>query len=670
MTTEPIITEKRGYTLDPVTFEVLKNAFVTIVDEMAEQILRTCHSFVIYARDFSSALCDTNGDTIAQGSQDIAVHVGTLHFTCKSIIQAFRNDMRPGDVFAMNDPYLGGTHFNDVRIVRPIFHEGEVIAYALSNGHWADVGGSVPGSFDITAKEHFGEGIRIPPIRIYDEGRYLADIVRMIVSNTRAPSDAEGDLHSQVEATRVAEREILRLVAKYGRETVLTAFQEVQDYVERLTRLRIAQLPDGTWQTEDYIDYDPASGEGLIPVKVKLTIAGDQVQYDLTGSHPVVGTFLNSCYGTTFSGVVAGTKTFFPDIPLNSGFYRVIQVDMGPPGTVVNAEWPVAVTGFCSGPYEKIMNSIFELWSEVMPERAIACCFNLEYLLVGGRDLRRPERPIFMWYDWMVGGWGGRNGKDGSNATAPIFGVGLAVQPLEGQERLSPVVTTGHQIRPDSAGPGRFRGGCGVEKGATLTDASGTVISYSCDRARSVAWGIAGGLPSLPHGVWLNNERSGKRFLGAVFSNVPIVTGDVFTRPSAGGGGYGDPLDREPERVLGDVVEGYVTVARALKDYGVVVREIDAELSEYEVDSNATKTEREHIRRERVGWLEEDAGLVAERFRAGELDTLDLVRQYGVILDWGTGELLPKTTETFRAMMRRRAVAHWVQPPEVGLTVS
>ena len=144
----------------------------------------------------------------------------------------------------------------------------------------------------------------------------------------------------------------------------------------------------------------------------------------------------------------------------------------------------------------------------------------------------------------------------------------------------------------------------------------------------------------------------------------------MFTRPSAGGGGYGDPLDREPERVLGDVVEGYVTVARALKDYGVVVREIDPELSEYEVDSDATKTERERIRRERVGWLEEDAGLVAERFRAGELDTLDLVRQYGVILDWGTGELLPKTTETFRAMMWRRAVSHWVQPPEVGLTVS
>lgn len=656
---ETTTTETRGYTLDPVTFEVLKNAFATIVDQMAEQILRTCHSFVIYARDFSSALCDANGDTIMQGSQDIAVHVGTLHTTCKSIIEFFEGDIHEGDVFAMNDPYVGGTHFNDVRIVRPIFSEGEVIAWSLSNGHWADIGGSVPGSFDITAKEHFAEGLRITPVRIVERGRYLADVVRMIVSNTRAPSDAEGDLQAQLEATRVAEREILRLVDKYGRDTILTAFGEVQDYVERLTRQRIARLADGEWHTEDYMDSDPTAAEGLIPIKVRMRIQGDQIHYDLTGSHPVVGAFLNSCYGSSFSGVIAGTKTFFPDIPLNSGFYRAVTVDLGPPGTVVNAEWPAAVAGYCSGPYEKIMSSIFELWSEIVPERAIACSFNLEYLLVGGKDLRRHDRSIFMWYDWMVGGWGGRNGKDGSNATAPIFGVGLAVQPLEGQERLSPVVTTGHQLLPDSGGPGRYRGGCGVEKGATLTDADGTVMSYMCDRARSIAWGLNGGLPSMPHGVWLNPGREDARWLGAVFSNVAIAPGDMFTRPSAGGGGYGDPLERDPQAVLEDVVEGYVTVGRALKDYGVAVRELDRDLALYELELEQTARERERIRRERPGWLAEDPEQVAARYRAGELDVFDLVRQYGVILHWGTGELLPNTTRVFREMLQRRTADHW-----------
>jgi N-methylhydantoinase B len=598
-----------------------------------------------------------------QGSQDIAVHVGTLHFTCKAIIEAFEGDIHPGDVFATNDPYVGGTHFNDVRIVRPIFYEGEIIAYAQSNGHWADVGGSVPGSFDVNAKEHFQEGIRVPPVRIWDKGRYLSDVVGMIISNTRVPSDAEGDLHAQAQATRVAEQEILRLVDKYGIETILTAFQEVQDYVERLTRQRVAELPDGVWETEDYIDYDPSGEEGLIPVKVKMTIEGDQLSYDLTGSHAAIGSFINAGFGSAFSGVMAGTKTFFPDVPLNSGFYRAVQVDLGPEGTVVNAPWPIAVTGFCAGPYEKIMNSIFELWSELTPERAIACSFNLEYLLVGGRDTRHENRPIFMWYDWMVGGWGGRNGKDGSNATAPIFGVGLAVQPLEAQERLSPVLTTGHEIRTDSGGPGRFRGGCGVEKGALLREADGTVMSYMCDRARSITWGIEGGLCSIPHGVWLNKDTDRERFLGAVFSGVDVGPGDVFTRPSAGGGGYGDPLERDPRAVREDVADGYVSLERARKDYGVVIREVDAERAVYEVDDEETAREREQQRAARLGWLDEDPESVAVRYRAGELDVLDLVRRYGVVLDWNSGELFPRTTEQFRAMLKRRMASHWAAAP-------
>jgi N-methylhydantoinase B len=652
-------TAERGYRLDPVTLEVLKNGFVTLVDEMAEQILRTCHSFVIYCRDFSSALCDEKGDTVMQGSQDIAVHVGTLHFTAKAVIDAFRGDVNPGDVFAVNDPYLGGTHFNDVRIVRPIFHGDRLIAYAQSNGHWADVGGRVPGSFDVTARDHFGEGIRIPPVRVFDRGRYLRDVARLVVSNTRAPRDAEGDLAAQAQATRVAEHELLRLVDKYGLDTVLAAFAEVQDYVERLVRGRVLALPDGEWETEDYIDFDPNEGEGLVPIRVRLRIRGDTIAYDLSGSHPAVGTFLNAGFGSAFSAVVAGTKTFFPDVPLNSGFYRAIEVDLGPEGSVVNAPWPASVTGFCSGPYEKVMNAIFELWSRIMPERAMACSFNLEYLLVGGRDGRSAERPFFMWYDWMAGGWGGRNGKDGSNATAPVFGVGLAVQPLEGQERLCPVRTTEHQLVRDSGGPGRYRGGLGVQKGGTLTEAEATVMSYCCDRARSITWGVQGGLPSIPHGVRLNPGRDGERFLGAVFSNVPVTAGDTFTRPSAGGGGFGDPLERDPAAVVEDVADGYVSPERAAKDYGVVVREVDADLGEWEVDAEATRAERDRIRRSRAGWLEEDPEGVAARYREGVLDALDVIRRYGVILDWDSGELLPTTTAQFRAMLRRRAVPHW-----------
>src|SRR5439155_10218595 len=239
-----------------------------------------------------------------------------------------------------------------------------------------------------------------------------------------------------------------------------------------------------------------------------------------------------------------------------------------------------------------------------------------------------------------------------------IFGVGLAVQPLEAQERLCPVLTTGHEIRTDSGGPGRFRGGCGVEKGAVLREAEGTVMSYMCDRARSITWGIKGGLPSIPHGVWLT--RGNRRdFLGAVFSNVPCGAGDEFTRPSAGRRGYADPLHRHPVAAREDVADRYVSIERARKDYGVVVVEVDAELAEYEVDAQATEAERARIRAERRGWLEEDAESVAQRYSAGELDQLDVIRRHGVILDWGTGELPPTTTEQYRAMLQWRIAAHW-----------
>jgi N-methylhydantoinase B len=649
---------KQGFALDPVTFEVLKNSFITTVDQMAEQILRTCYSFVIYNRDFSNALNDINGDSIAQGNYDIAVHVGTLHYTCKDVIRAFKGEMKPGDVYAINDPYAGGTHFPDVRLIRPVFADDEPIAFAQSNGHWSDVGGSVPGSFDVMAKEMFREGIRITPVRLWDGGTFRRDVAELIAANTRDPASIFGDMQSQAEATRIAERELLRLVEKYGKETVVTGFADVQDYVERAMRQRLAALPDGEWETQDFIDRDPSGGEGMIPIKVKLTLAGDRAIYDFTGSHPCIGSLYNSAFGATFSAVAAGMKTFFPDLPLNSGFYRPIEV-IAPEDTVVNARWPIAVTGFLM-PFEKIMNSIYEIWSGIMPERAIACAFNLEYLLTGGRDLRSPSKPIFMFYDWLPGGWGGRNGRDGCNVTTACFGTGLQSQPVEGQERVSPILTNEYQILTDSAGPGKWRGGAGVRKTSTLGAADRTVISYICDRERAIVWGIEGGLPSMPHGLSLKRAGADRaEWLGSVFSDVSINSGDVFSRPTAGGGGYGDPLERDPERVREDVADDYVSLERARRDYGVVLNVVDADLAKYAIDAEATRRERDMIRRNRRAWLREDPHSVAQRYSAGEIDQLDVVRRYGVILDWGSGEVLERSTAQFREMFRKRAAAHW-----------
>ena len=647
---------KQITSLDPVTFEVLRNAFITIVDQMAEQVRRTCYSFVVYNRDFSNALCDAEGDTIAQGNQDLAAHVGTLHYTCKAVIEEFEGNIHPGDVFLINDPYVGGTHFSDTRVLVPIFCQDELIAWSEANGHWADMGGSVPGSFDVTAHDMFKEGIRVPPIKIWRRGEHCTDVAKLVAKNTRDPAAILGDMDAQTQACKLAEREILRLTDKYGVDTIKTAFIEVQDYVERTVRQRLAELPDGTWETVDFVDQDPMGEEGMIPIHVKMTIRGDHVEFDLTGSHATIGSIYNCAFGGTFAGIVAGMKTFFPEIPLNSGFYRTVTVTV-PDDTVVSARWPVAVSGFVM-PFEKIMNSIFELWSRLMPERAMACAFNIEYLQTGGYDARYPSRPYFMLYDWLSGGWGGRNGKDGLSVTSSCFGVGLMIQPVEGQERMCPVRTDRFEIVTDSAGPGEFRGGLGLDKEGTILDVEGCVFSYFCDRERSVVWGIEGGLPSRPHGLWM--EHGGEqKFLGAVFSDVPVAPGTRFWRGTAGGGGYGDPLKRDPEKVKADIEDEYVSVERAAIDYGVVIKAIDEERGEYEIDTAATQKARQEIAANRRGWLEEDPESVAKRFRDGEIDDLDVIRRHGVICDWGTGELLPNSTREFRAAMQRRSAAHW-----------
>ncbi len=333
---------------------------------------------------------------------------------------------------------------------------------------------------------------------------------------------------------------ILRLVGKYGRTTVETGLAAVQDYVERSARLRIAALPDGEWETVDYIDRDPAGGEGMIPIRIKMTIRGDKVIYDFTGSHPTIGSIYNSAFGATFSAVAAGMKTFFPDLPLNSGFYRCFEI-VAAQGSIVDAKWPVAVTGFLM-PFEKIMNAIYEMWSKLMPERALACAFNLEYLLTGGRDARNPEKPIFMFYDWLPGGWGGRNGKDGSKRHHGLLRHRLMSQPVEGQERANPILTTECEILTDSAGPGRWRGGAVSSRRPACWRPRTPSSPISATANAPWCGGIEGGLPSMPHGL-TRGAPGPSTTSGSVRSSpmCPIGPGDVFSRPTAGGGGFGRP---------------------------------------------------------------------------------------------------------------------------------
>lgn len=246
-----------------------------------------------------------------------------------------------------------------------------------------------------------------------------------------------------------------------------------------------------------------------------------------------------------------------------------------------------------------------------------------------------------------------------ANATSPVFGVGLSVQPCEGQERLSPVITTKHEIITDSAGPGKYRGGCGVEKGGLLTDVDQTVMSYCCDRSRSITWGIMGGLPSIAQGAILNPNQEGEQFLGTIFSNIEVKKGDSFIRPSAGGGGLGDPLERDINAVLEDVIDEYVSLERAKLDYGVVIHEIDRDIDAFTIDVAATVRERDYIRKNRYQWLETDLLEVEHLYNTGEINQMDVVRRYGVIMDYKTNKALPISTKQYRESMKKRSLAYW-----------
>lgn len=638
--------------LDPVTFEVIKNSLMNVADLMGEQILRTCHSMVFYAGDYSSTLCDRNGDTVTQGSHDFYAAMGNMHFHARAVLDAFKDDIHEGDIYLVNDPYLGSTHFNDVRLVRPLFWQGEMIALVVTGGHWADIGGTVPGSLDATLSEYYGEGLRIPPVRVWGKGEYRADTVRLIVCNTRSPDDAEGDILACAEATMVAERELVRLIGKYSLATVLLAFEEIQNYVERLARARIKRLPDGEWESVDYLDQEPGAEEGMLPVRVKMTIKDDQIHYDLSGSHPAVKSNYNASFGASYSAVVGTTKFLFPDIPLNAGFFRAVSFDPGPEGTVVNARPPTAV-GSMGMPSEKLISATLAIWAKLVPERAMACSFNIEYLELGASLSRDGADNFFMMMDWVAGGWGGRHGRDGVNATCPVFAASLTTQPIEAQERIYPINVSHCMIVTDSGGPGEYRGGCGVSKAFQLQEVNDAIVSYVCDRERSIVWGLNGGLSAGPHGMSVEDE-DGSTYLGTIVSGVPLDSGNNLSRASSGGGGLGDPLQRSPDAVLDDVIDDYVSIDRAAKDYGVVIEEIDARRGDYRIDSSATLELREQLKNESTTRLEEDPETVARRFRDGELDVLDLVRHYGVIVDWGNGQLLPRTTATYRKLLKER----------------
>jgi len=556
--------------MDPITLEVLTQALIATVREMRATVTRTASSVAIYdAKDFSCGLFAPDRGVVAQ-SEDIGSHVVPLPWSVRSAMEKMGTSLVPGDVILVNDPYAGGTHLNDVTIIYPVFRDRRLIFFPAVRAHWSDVGGMVPGSMSGTATEIYQEGIRIPPLKIMDAGHINAAALDLLLANMRVPEERLGDFQAGLAACRVAEKRIHELCDRYGVELLLEAVRLDLDRAEARMRASIAALPDGTWHYEDYLEtYIGGRFEPLL-LPLALTVSGDRLIADFTGASPQVPFPVNSTAAVSAAGVFITVKSVFdPRAPLNQGSFRPIDV-ITPPATIVNVERP-APAGSHGEIRKRVIATMIGALAQIVPEKVAGdLCRTSFHNMVGGFDAMSGREWVH--YEWSAGGNGAFMEADGPSAIATIDWGDLAtVQSTEVIETRMPLMVESSRLAVDSGGAGRTRGGLSLERALRVL-ASDARYSLLADGAVLPAFGVRGGLPGVPVGAFVSRDGTRQDFAtpGKVAGH-PLHRGSVVMIRSAGGGGYGDPLERDPERVAWDVHEGYISAAAAHDIYGVVL---------------------------------------------------------------------------------------------------
>ncbi len=580
-----------GLRLDPITFEVLRHAFVTMVDEMGMKLFRASFSPPVnQGRDYSIAIFHPDGQLVTAGRWDMPIHYGTFQFTIDEIIRVLgRENIFEDDIILFNDPYAGGTHNQDVRTVKPIFRDGELMAWLITMGHWADVGGPVPGTFNPEAEDAYAEGIRIPPVKIYERGRRIDQVIELVMANIRVPDERRGDLHAQIQTLFSGEERLLELADKYGVETLHAAFEDSWDSSERMLLAQTRELPDGTYSWEDTIDQDTVHPDKpSVTVRLDLTIEDGRFLFDFTRSDPAPRGPVGSALPTTWSGVLLTLLNLFPGVPMSAGVRRLVDVKTTP-GTVTHVEHPTPVSGMAAGSLEKIIGCTIGAVGLADPSRRTACMFNLINLTMGGYD-ERLERPYVM-YLWTVGGFGGSPRGEVPQPATMIYGPGVRQQPVEILERFYPVICEKTGLWEGSAGAGKVQGGWGSEGRYRLTHGSAR-LGIMADRKDFPIWGVDGGEAGAPQDLVIEEDGSDERVVGMYGAGVPLRERESFVIYTGGGGGYGNPLERDPALVLDDVEEELLSVEQAKERYGVVINAIDPYLFKYELDEAATAEER------------------------------------------------------------------------------
>jgi len=569
--------------VDPITLELFKNAIFSIADEMALTVFRTTYSGVLKDNmDYSTGFADAEGRLAAQGLT-LPGHLGSVPTAMAAIMRRFGDDIADGDVFIMNDPFEGGMHLPDIFVMKPLFHAGERLAFACTVCHHCDVGGRVAGSNASDSTEIYAEGLRIAPMKLYEAGKPNATILTFIEKNVRLPVQLFGDLRAQLAACHIAEKQFAELVARYGARPTALLLQATIDHAERLTRAALAELPDGEWSFEDWIDDDGIDYGKPIRLFVSIRKRGGHMVVDWTGSNPQVKGAINNTLSFTKAASYTAVRSVLPsNIPNNEGVFRAIEV-ICPPGTVGNAVLPAAcaargLTGF------RMTDCMFGALAMMLPDKVKAAGDGGNTgISIGGYDGQR--RP-FVYVDFTCGAWGARPWADGLDGNSHMF-ANMASHSVEVTEAEQPISLLAYEFVPDKAGAGKYRGGVPFRRDYRFNETEG-VLQVRSDRRDHRPFGLYGGSPGAPSENYLNPD-SENRVLPGKFT-MTVRRGDVFRHVLAGAGGWGDPLERDPQAVLWDVRNELLSLAKAAADYGVVI-----EPASLRVDLAATAARRAEI---------------------------------------------------------------------------
>ena len=575
---------------DPIRLELLKNAFAAISDEMAATVVRTARSYVIKeAMDFSTGLIDARGNLISQGLC-LPMHMGSFPPTIETIIARFAGDMHEGDVYITNDPYTGGgTHLPDIYVFKPIFFEGALLGFAAAIGHQTDIGGRVAGGNACDNTEIYQEGLRLPPVRLFHAGVLDQDLMAILCLNVRLPDKVSGDVMATVAACTRGERGMLGLARRYGAAVLCAEMDHLLDYTEKMTRAEFAALADGSWTFDDFLDDDGFS-EDAIRIRCTIIKKGDALAVDFAGSSAQVRGSINLPFSMTQSCTYACVRCIMdPGLPTNSGFMRALSVT-AEPGTVVfpTTPAPVAARGLTA---MRTTEAIWGALAMMLPDKVFACGAQGDFgVTIAGYD---QQQTPFVLLEFLFGTWGGRPNKDTNDGLSSLA-VNYSNSPIEVVEGEQPVRIERYGFRADSGGAGKHRGGVGMVRSYRLTGVPDAVLQVRSDRQKFQPYGLQGGHNGAFAANYLTGESGERVQLPGKFMRT-FQRGELYEAILAGGGGWGDPLERDAQLVLEDVIDGKVTAAAAASEYGVLVTQSGAG-----VDLAATHLARARIRANRT----------------------------------------------------------------------